>query len=323
MKDLIILGNGMAGMTAALYASRANLDFKLVGRDEYDYGQIGNAILVENYPCSVGQSGFKLADSLHDQLVKEQIKVEEKEVSHVNLLLNYNDEPINKFLIEYTDGSVETCKSVIYALGARHRELSCEIDKSIPIHYCALCDGALYKDKTVAIIGGGDVAFTQAEYLSKICKNVRIIMCDRNITAAPATFERVSKIKNIKITYDFIVNEIATNRYFITDNREQHKIAIFRKVPDDGKARLLCVSVDGIFVAIGMIPNTSPLPPLVLDENGYVKTLNENLQTSYPGLFAAGDVRQKGVRQALTAAADGAIAVNSVINYLKEVNANV
>ena len=321
MKDLIILGNGMAGMTAALYASRANLDFKIVGRDEYDFGQISNAILVENFPCMEPMSGFDLAMKLHDQLKTNGIKVEEHEVIRVSKQLGKSitkgHTPIF-YEIEYADGTHDQAKAVIYALGAKHRELNCEIEEGIPIHYCALCDGALYKDKTVAVIGGGDVAFTQAEYLSKICKNVRIIMCDRNITAAPTTFERVSKIKNIDITYDFIVNEIAINRYFITDNEEQHKIAIFRKAPNDGKARLLCISVDGIFVAIGMGPNTTPIDIYdVVNKDRYVTALDTGISMLNPGFFAAGDVRTKTTRQALTAASDGANTVQSVINYLR------
>lgn len=311
MKDLIILGNGMAGMTAALYAKRANLDFKIVGRDEYDFGQIGNAILVENFPCVESQSGFELASKLHDQLIDDGIEIEEHEIRVVSKLEE------GGFAVEYSDGTEEYARTIIYALGASHRQLNCEIEEGIPIHYCALCDGALYKDKAVAVIGGGDVAFTQAEYLSKICKNVRIIMCDRNITAAPATFERVSKIKNIKITYDFIVNEIATNRYSITDNEEQHKITIFRKAPDDGKARLLCITVDGIFVAIGMKPNTAPINLTVCNSQGYINANENGICVECPGFFAAGDCRTKTVRQGITAAADGANAVQSVINYLK------
>lgn len=314
MKDLIILGNGMAGMTAALYAKRANLDFKLVGRDEYDFGQISNAILVENFPCMESMSGFDLAMKLHDQLEANEIKIEEHEIVAVSELEE------GGFAVEYSDGTEEYTRTVIYALGAKHRELNCKIEEGIPIHYCALCDGALYKDKTVAIIGGGDVAFTQAEYLSKICKNVHIIMCDRNITAAPTTFERVSKIKNVDITYDFIVNEIATNRFSITDGEEQHKIAIFRKAPDDGEARLLCISADGVFVAIGMIPNTVPVGPWFCNPQGYINANENGICAEWPGFFAAGDVRTKMTRQALTAASDGANAVNSVINYLKEGN---
>lgn len=315
MKDLIILGNGMAGMTAALYAKRANLDFKIVGRDEYDFGQIGNAVLVENFSCMEPMSGFDLAMKLHDQLEANKIKVEEHEIISVSKAYGLCPTP---YLIEYSDNTIDEARTIIYALGAKHRELPCKIEDDIPIHYCALCDGALYKDKTVAVIGGGDAAFTQAEYLSKICKNVRIIMCDRNITAAPATFERVSKIKNIKITYDFIVNEIATNRYSITDNEEQHKITIFRKAPNDGKARLLSISVDGVFVAIGMKPNIEPLDIFLKcwDINGYI-IADRDGRTANEGLFAAGDICQKQTRQAITAAADGANAVQSVINYLK------
>ena len=261
MKDLIILGNGMAGMTAALYAKRANLDFKLVGKDEYDFGQIGNAILVENFPCAASQSGFELASSLHDQLEANDIKVEGHTVTRI---LKLSDE---NFSIYYEDGEVDIAHSIIYALGASHRKLNCEIDKEIPIHYCALCDGALYKNKYISVIGGGDVAFTQAEYLSKICAEVWIIMCDRNVTAAPSTFERVSKIDNIKIIYDY-------------------PIECIRKY-GDGKYRLKRV---------------------VADESG---------STGVDGFFVAGDVRFKSVRQALTAASDGANAINSVINYLK------
>ena len=302
MKDLIILGNGMAGMTAALYAKRANLDFKIVGKDEFNFGQIGNAISVENYPCAAGLSGFDLAMKLHDQLEENGIQIEDGEVMMINNASTVGGEKC--FLITYTDFTCENAKAIIYALGAAPRKLDCEIEQGIPIHYCALCDGPLYKDKTVAIIGGGDVAFTQAEYLSKICKEVKIIMCDTNITAAPSTVKRIRETDNITI-------------YF---NRPITKISH----PTDGPYLLWSNNVrgpalaDGIFVAIGMKPNFKPLKDFyILDENGYVLT-NENCITSEPGLFAAGDIRQKQVRQALTAAADGAIAVQSVIDYLKE-----
>jgi thioredoxin reductase (NADPH) len=301
MKDLIILGNGMAGMTAALYAKRANLDFKIVGKDEFDFGQIGNAILVENYPCAASQSGFNLAMKLHDQLVENGIEVEENEVKMVTNL------PDGTFLIEYVGGYNEWAKSVIYALGAKHRELKCEIKDEIPIHYCALCDGTLYKDKNVAIIGGGDVAFTQAEYLSKICERVFIVMCDDNITASPSTAERVKNIDNVFITYNFPVHKI----------KKHNRVSHYELISNDTNE--FSFFVDGIFVAIGMIPNTQSIiitKPLVTDTFGYITT-DENCKTTCNGFFAAGDVRAKAVRQSITAAADGAIAVNSVINYLK------
>lgn len=304
MKDLIILGNGMAGMTAALYAKRANLDFKIVGRDEYDFGQIANAIRVENFPCVKPQSGMDLAMNLHDQLtIENDIIIEEHEVIKITrAMINHYG---LGFHIDYADGTNDFCKAVIYALGARHRQLNCKIDKEIPIHYCALCDGALYKDKTVAVIGGGDVAFTQAEYLSKICERVEIVMCDKNVTAAPLTFQRIKNIENIEIIYDFPVDEITNNHYWT-------KIYSLRS---DNKY----LNVDGIFVAIGMIPNTQsiiPSSPIITDTLGYIQT-DENCRTKIDGFFAAGDVRAKSVRQAVTAAADGANAVNSVITYLK------
>ena len=221
------------------------------------------------------------------------------------------------FIVEYTDGTRDWAKSIIYALGASYRSLPEKITNKIPIHYCALCDGALYKNKTVAIIGGGDVAFTQAEYLSKICKDVTIVMCDKNVTAAPQTFDRVSKIENIYIIYDYPVEEI----YLLPDSHI-HRYGL--KPYNIDKYSNYCLLVDGIFVAIGMIPNTQEriaMSKIVTDTLGYI-TANENGKTAIDGFFAAGDVRAKAVRQSVTAAADGAYAINSVIAYLarREVN---
>lgn len=324
MKDLIILGNGMAGMTAALYAKRANLDFKIVGRDEYDFGQIGNAILVENYPCVDKMTGFELAMKLYDQLTEDGIEIEERNITRVMKCF----EPIKSlgykppyYLVEYDDGMFDYAKTVIYALGAKHRELPCPVEDGIPIHYCALCDGTLYEGKTVAIIGGGDVAFTQAEYLSNICKQVNIIMCDRNVTASPSTVERVKKLSNISIYYDFVISEIAMNKFLITDNNEERKFIISRQVPDDGRARLLATSADAIFVAIGMAPNTKLLTDdffNIIDKNGYLVADEDCACFMTPGFYAAGDVRKKALRQSITAAADGANAVNSAMKYLRE-----
>ena len=321
MKDLIILGNGMAGMTAALYAKRANLDFKIVGRDEYDFGQISNAILVENFPCVEPMSGFDLAMKLHDQLEANGIEIEEHEIIKVSKQLDKN---ISKghvsifYEIEYADGTHDQAKAVIYALGARHRELNCEIEKGIPIHYCALCDGALYKDQTVAIIGGGDVAFTQAEYLSSICKNVMIIMCDENITASPSITERVKNISNIDIYFNTPIDKICKD----TDGKINIYSTYIEKQPfgeDVVKKRVFVFGKLGIFVAIGMIPNTAPIDIYnVVNKDGYVAAIDTGISMSNPGFFAAGDVRTKMTRQALTAASDGANAVQSAIKYLKE-----
>ena len=319
MKDLIILGNGMAGMTAALYAKRANLDFKIVGRDEYDFGQIANAVCVENFPCATPQSGMDLAISLHDQLIDNDIQIEEHEVTKITqVMINHYG---LSFHIDYADGTDDFCKTVIYALGASHRKLNCEIEEGVPIHYCAVCDGAFYKDKTVAVIGGGDVAFTEAEYLSKICKQVFIIMCDENITASPSITERVKNISNIDIYFNTPIDEICKDRdgkinICSTYVEKQH----FGE--DIVRKRTFVFEKLGIFVAIGMIPNTQSIvqsSPIITDTLGYIQT-DENCKTKIDGFFAAGDVRAKSVRQAVTAAADGANAVNSVITYLKRVS---
>ena len=303
MKDLIILGNGIAGMTAALYAKRANLDFKIVGRDEFDFGQIANAIMVENYPGVDPMPGFDLAMKIHDQLEDNGIKVEEHEI--LKIWPGITPENRVDWRIAYKDKE-DRAKAIIYALGAKHRKLDCMIMEGIPIHYCALCDGALYKDKIVAIIGGGDVAFTQAEYLSKICKKVNIVICDENVTASPSTFERVKNIENIDIIYNFPISYITKNSY-----SEENYILGNPKI----KGLIL---VDGIFVAIGMKPNIEPISEKeIICPNGYIYT-NDKCCSNRLGFFAAGDVRGKTTRQAITAAADGAIAVNSVCSYLSQ-----
>lgn len=303
MKDLIILGNGIAGMTSALYAKRANLDFKIVGRDEFDFGQIANAVMVENYPGVDPMPGFDLAMKIHDQLEDNEIKVEEHEI--LKVWPGITPENRVDWRIAYKDGE-DKAKAIIYALGAKHRRLNCEIEEGIPIHYCALCDGALYKDKTVAIIGGGDVAFTQAEYLSKICKEVNIVMCDENVTASPSTFERVSKIDNVYIIYNYPIQAIvkyANGKYGL-------------KKPNCDDFSLSNIQTDGIFVAIGMKPNIEPISEKeIICPNGYIYT-NDKCCSNRLGFFAAGDIRGKTTRQAITAAADGAIAVNSVCDYL-------
>ena len=301
MKDLIILGNGIAGMTAALYAKRANLDFKIVGRDEYDFGQIANAIMVENYPGVGPMPGFDLAMKIHDQLEDNGIKIEEHEI--LKIWPGITPENRVDWRIAYKDGE-GSAKAIIYALGAKHRRLNCEIEEGIPIHYCALCDGALYKDKNVAIIGGGDVAFTQAEYLSKICERVFIVMCDENVTAWPSTFERVKNIDNVFITYNFPVHKIKKH------NRVSHYELVSNNTDE------FSFFVDGIFVAIGMKPNIEPISEKeIICPNGYIYT-NDECCGNRLGFFAAGDIRGKTTRQAITAAADGAIAVNSVCSYL-------
>lgn len=303
MKDLIILGNGIAGMTAALYAKRANLDFKIVGKDEFDFGQIANAIMVENYPGVDPMPGFDLAMKIHDQLEDNGIKIEEHKI--LKIWPGITPENRVDWRIAYKDRE-DRAKAIIYALGAKHRKLDCMIMEGIPIHYCALCDGALYKDKIVAIIGGGDVAFTQAEYLSKICKKVNIVMCDENVTASPSTFERVKNIENIDIIYNFPISYITKNSY-----SEENYILGNPKI----KGLIL---VDGIFVAIGMKPNIEPISEKeIICPNGYIYT-NDKCCSDRLGFFAAGDIRGKTTRQAITAAADGAIAVNSVCSYLSQ-----
>lgn len=307
MKDLIILGNGIAGMTAALYAKRAGLDFKIVGRDELDFGQISEAVLVENYPCAGPMTGFELASNLYNQLAINKIQVEEHEIIEVSMANDY-------FQVKYNDG-IDSAKTIIYALGANHKKLNCEIKDGVPIHYCALCDGNFYKNKNVTIIGGGDSAFTQAEYLARICKEVKIVMCDDNITAAGTVVERVKRIENIYIIENYPVDRI----YKLEDGIHLFSEKVCGK---NNFYSNYTIKTDGIFVAIGMNPNTNTLSTNlkekgIISKQGYIFGIEDG-RTPINGFFVAGDVRTKNVRQSITAAADGVNAVQSVINYLND-----
>lgn len=299
MYDLIIIGNGMAGMTAALYAKRANLNFKIIGEDAYSGGQIDNAILIENFPCVEPVSGYELGERLRNQLENLGVEIEEVNVDSIY------KESDNFFTVYYTDETFDRAKTIIYALGAEHRELSeiCNVEGDVNIHHCAICDGALYKGKDVAIIGGGNTAFTEALYLSNIAATVTIIT--DKIIADEITVEKVRNSGNIRVyngaKVDIIYKDNDINIVdFYMDNSKSHS-----------------ESFDGIFSAIGMKPRSDLAPVNVKkDIYGYI-VANEYGETNVAGFCAAGDIKHKMMRQALTAAADGANCVAAVQEHLR------
>ena len=309
--DLAILGNGIAGMTAAVYAKRAGLDFILIGQDEDVHGQVDNAISSENYMGLPFVSGYELGELFSEHLAKLDIDTTEDEVISVYKYCN----PMQSYPLYDVSGEfnkIYCAKSVIYALGCTHKHLNVETVGNVHMHYCATCDGYLYKDKTVAVIGGGNSAFTEALHLSKICSHVFIVMCDDNITADKVEVDRVKSTQNITIAKNFPVGVIKDEggKFLEVSCTAGHS-------PHCGEN----IMVDGVFVAIGMQPTKVDLwiYDLVKDQYGFIEG-SEDCKTSSDGFFVAGDARTKRLRQCVTASADGANAVVSAIEYLDSIS---
>lgn len=298
MYDIIIIGSGAAGLTAAIYAKRAALNALVVEKDFMGTGQIALAERVDNYPGLFGTSGFDLGEKFREHAEKTGAEFFEGEA------VSLSKSPEN-WIINLADNSALESKTVIFAAGASHRKLEIPGGDKQKISYCAVCDGALYKDKTVAVIGGGDTALGDAMYLSKIAKTVYLIHRRNEFRANRSLQERVLNTENI-----IAVTEAKLSA--VTGNDSADGIDLIQS----GEHKHL--DLDGIFAAIGNIPNSDILNGICgLDENGFV-IAGEDCRTTAEGLFAAGDVRTTPLRQVITAAADGARAVVSAEEYICE-----
>ena len=300
--DMIIVGGGPAGYTAALYAARAGLDTLIIERMSPG-GQMAITDIIDNYPgFDEGVDGFTLGMKMQAGAERFGAKTEYAEVTEVAL----REEPKR---INTTSGEF-LAKTVVIATGANPRELGIEGEQSLVgrgLHYCAHCDGRFYKDKTVAVIGGGNSAVSDALYLSRLAKKVYVIHRRDTIRAEKIYHEPLMKAENVEFIWNSVVTEI------VADER----VTGFKvKNVQTGKtAEIFC---DGVFVSIGRKPATDFLKDAVqLDSNGYI-VADETTQTSVDGVFAAGDIRTKSLRQIVTAAADGATAVHFAEKYLTE-----
>ena len=300
--DMLIIGGGPAGYTAALYAARAGLDAVLIEKMSAG-GQMALTGDIDNYPgFDEGIDGFTLGMRMQKGAERFGAKTEYAEV----LSIDFSDK-IKK--TETTNGTYLS-KTVVIATGANPRELGIENEQTLigsGVHYCAHCDGRFYKDKTVAVIGGGNSAVSDALYLSRLAKKVYVIHRRNTLRAEKIYHEPLMKAENV----EFIWNSVATE--FIADERV--KGLKVKNVQTGKTAEIFC---DGIFVSIGRKPATDFLKDAVqLDSNGYI-VADETTQTSVDGVFAAGDIRTKALRQIVTAAADGATAVHFAEKYLTE-----
>ena len=294
MYDVIIIGSGPAGLSAAVYASRAKLRFAVIEKEFMGTGQIAYTDRVDNYLGFYGIDGYSLGEKFREHAEELGTEFIEGEVT----ALTQTD---NIWTTTLSDGNTYESKSVIYAAGASPGRLDIKGEKELTgrgVSYCALCDGAFYEDKTAAVIGGGETALSDALYLSKMAEKVYLIHRRDSFRANQSLIDKVLAADNIEPLYNALPDEILG-----TDSAEGVKIT------QNGESRT--ITADGIFIAVGTVPNTALLEGIAeLDEKGYV-IADESCKTSAEGLFAAGDVRTKQVRQVITAAADGA---NAVIN---------
>jgi len=291
--DVIVIGGGPGGYCAALYAARASLSTMVIEKFAPG-GQMATTEIVENYPGFVdGINGFELGMQMKKGAERFGVKTKLAEVKSVEL-------DKNPKLIHTAKETFEA-KTVILALGALPRELGLPNERNLRgrgVSYCATCDGMFYKDKTVVIVGGGNTAVADALFLAKICKKVYLVHRRDELRASKTYMESLEKTENIEFIWSSEVSEILEDNMMVSGVKVKSR--------KDESVRV--VSCDGIFVAIGNIPNTDLIKDqIALDEAGYVLA-DETTKTNIPGVFAVGDMRQKPLRQIVTAVADGAVA---------------
>lgn len=292
---VIIVGAGVAGMSAALYLKRANVECCII-ESNMPGGQINYTSTIENYPGFEKISGPDLALNIYNQLRKEKIKIYYNEVKNIIV----NDDEVK---ITINEENIKS-KYLILATGKKTRKLNITGEEkfiSKGISYCAICDGALYKNKNVVVVGGGESALEEALYLSKICKTVTIISRNKRLKASERSIEKVEKTENISIIYNRTIKE------FIGREDLLEKVVL-----DDNKV----IETSGCFVYIGSDPMSDLLKNEVLiSETGYIKT-NELMQTTKNNIYAIGDVREKSLYQIISAINDSLIATTDIISKL-------
>ena len=304
MTDLIVVGAGPAGLTAALYAARAGKTVKIIDAEGIG-GQIAKSPLVENYPGIAKMSGMSFADNLYEQVSSLGVEFE------LSAVLRIEKGENGTHIVVTEDGNFNA-RAVILATGAKHRLLNVPGEDKFQgrgISYCALCDGAFFKGRPVAVIGGGNTALTDAIYLSAIASEVTILHRRDEFRADESLMDRARSIPNILWLPNVNIEEFQGSGN-LTAIRYTDKL--------DGSEKLL--KTDAAFIAIGQVPNNDIFNKITdLDENGYFIS-NESGATKSPGIFVAGDCRKKDVRQLTTAIADGA---NAAVAAWKYINAAV
>ena len=298
--DVVIIGGGPGGYTAALYAARANLTVLLLEKLTPG-GQMGTTDVIDNYPgFPEGINGFELAMQMKQGAERFGVETKLSEVLSVDLKGAVKQ-------IRTADGTYQA-KTVVLASGAHPRELGLAGERELRgrgVSYCATCDGMFYRGKTVVVVGGGNTAAADVLYLSKLCKKVFLVHRRDTLRASKVYLDPLQKAENVEFVWDSEVQEI------LQDGKIQG--VLVRNKKSGEKTEFSC---DGLFVAVGYLPNTGLFRSQVeTDEAGYVLA-DETTRTSLPGVYAVGDLRRKPLRQVVTAAADGAVAAHFIEEYL-------
>ncbi len=299
--DVIIIGAGPAGMTAAVYASRANLNTLMLERG-VPGGQMSDTEAVENYPGFDSILGPDLANKMFEHSQKFGAKYAFGDVKEVKDHGDYKE--------VITGDKTYKAKAVIIATGAEHRKLGVPGEEEYAgrgVSYCAVCDGAFFRDREIAVIGGGDSAVEEGMYLTRFAKKVTIIHRRDQLRAQKILQERAFQNEKIEFIWDTVVEKI---------NGKDGKVSsLTLKNVKTGETKEF--ETDGVFIYIGTDPLSEPFKSLgIVNEDGYIPT-NENMETKVPGIFAAGDVREKELRQIVTATGDGSIAAEAAIKYIE------
>lgn len=304
MYDIIIIGSGPAGLAAAIYGQRARLSTLMIEKQPMSGGQIVNTPDVDNYPGLPGVGGFELGSKFRAHADAMGIETVTAEVTSVDLS--------GEKKLVVTDEKTYEGRTVVIATGATHRKLGVPGEERLTgagVSYCATCDGAFFRGKEVAVIGGGDVALEDALFLARISSRVYLIHRRDAFRGAKSLQEKVFATENITVIWNTVVEEVKG------ENRVE-TLALRNTVTKEADS----LPVSGVFVAVGIQPNTELFDGQVeLDKGGYVCAKEEGV-TSVPGVFAAGDVRTKMLRQVVTAASDGANVVFSAEHYLNSLS---
>lgn len=299
MTDIIIIGGGMAGLTAALYALRAGKSVQIFERETFG-GQITSSPRVDNYPGLPAVSGNALADALLSQALDLGAEIELDEITALR--------PAENGFAVSASNSEYLCRAVILATGARCRPLGLAREDQLIGHgisYCALCDGAFHKGEDVAVIGGGNSAAQAAVFLADLCRSVTVIQQLEQLTCDRKDYEALCARENIHVRTGVSVSAL---------KGDTQLTGLEIRSESDGHTEALPVT--GVFVSIGRMPDNAVFVPLVtLSDRGFIQA-DSSCRTSQPGIFAAGDCREKSVRQLTTAAADGTIAAINACGYI-------
>lgn len=302
MLDLAILGGGIAGITAGIYALRAGLKVKLIESTGLG-GQLLVSTKIENFPLARGLRGPEFAQNLAAQASELGLSVVYEKVEALDL---------GRRELKLASGKTLTARAVILATGTTVRKLGLAREEDFMgrgLSYCATCDGAFFKDQAVAVYGGGDTAVSEAIYLSALARSVTIILRRDQFRANPKDVQKMLSLANVKVIYAHQISALVGTQ----------KLEALKLTSTASSVSLLPVSA--LFVAIGRLPALPKLipsakNPLLFDEAGFIKAAEDGV-TSVPGIFVAGDLRHKQLRQLVTAAADGANAVRSAIDFLQ------